>query len=168
MYESSSQNLDIELNIEPIKGPMVLVLSSYSTINWIIKNTHKADIKAIVYGSYSPGTSVKGDVASTTLLLSSKKRLGSFRKQASCSCSGGSIFHCEGSGLMPTIRSLESLTKNKVVGFSGKYGASSLKIPEEVIDQSFTDGLQKADAEKEKARLACKKKANPDFESLLD
>ncbi len=168
VYESKSQDLGIDVNVGRIDGPMVLFLSSYSTINWNINNTHKADIKAIVYGSYSPGTRVTGDIPASALLLNSKKRLGNYRKQANCRCTGGSRFHCEGSSIMPTIKSLESLTKNKVAGFSGAYSTSAIPIPQEKIEPSFMSELERAEEEKQRARLACEKGANPDFESLLD
>lgn len=56
LYESTERYNQIKVRVKDHEKPVVLFLSSYSPVNYVIDNPYGVDIKAVVYGSYSGGT----------------------------------------------------------------------------------------------------------------
>lgn len=167
LYESSSKDLSTVLNIGKTPKPVVLFLSSYSPVKWHISNPYMTNIRAIIYGSFSPGAKVVGDLDKSTLLLPSKKRIGSYSSEPKCSCNSGH-FHCEGSSMLSTKNTLEKLSQQKLVGFSGKYSASSLKVPEIIINEKYIEDQKLNNENIKLLRNSCKKQNDPDFEKIFE
>ena len=167
LYESASKDQSVVLNIDKKNKPIVLFLSSYRPIKWVVSNPYMATIKAIVYGGYSPGSTVVGDLGKSTLLLPSTKSFGSYTSEPTCRCTAGH-FHCQGSSLLSTKNRIEQLTGHALTGFSGKYSASALKVPQIIINEKYVED-QKLNNEKIKLlRSSCAKQSDPDFEKIFN
>ncbi|UZE95438.1 hypothetical protein [Alkalimarinus alittae] len=167
LYESDKKDLSVVLNMEKTSKQIVLFLGSYSSIQWHISNPFDVDIRAVVYGSYSPGTTVVGDINPETLLLVANGQIGSHSAQRKCSCVG-SHFHCEGRSLMSTKNTVEKMGRSKLTGFSGKYSAGSLRIPEVIVNSRYLEDLEQEAKEVDVARQSCKKQTDPNFENMFD
>jgi hypothetical protein len=61
VYESGQIDQNIFLKLSKIEKPVILVLNSYSGVNWKISNPHHVTIEAIIYSAYQPGTEIMGD-----------------------------------------------------------------------------------------------------------
>ncbi len=170
VYESDNQDLSVILNIEKTSKQIVLFLSSYSTVKWYISNPFMTEIRAIVYGSYSPGITIVGDIDKSTLLLHSNKRLGGSYGSGTkslCNCQSGR-FSCGKSGPLSTKKYLDTFGSASMTGFSGKYSASSLKVPEIITNSTYVQEAEKRNLEIEQLRKDCARKNNPDFETIFD
>lgn len=60
-YESGDTYLDISVIIDTQPPSILLLLTSYSTVNWIIGNPNAVPILGVVQGSYEPATTVTVD-----------------------------------------------------------------------------------------------------------
>ena len=169
-YESSKKDQSITLKIAKSKKPIVLVLSTYSTVDWIIKNPHKVKIEAIVYTSYEKGVGISGDISKETVKLPYKGRnIGSYSMKRTCSCiNGGAVFNCSGTDGLHIISSVESLTGKKLSGISTKYSLDTVMVPNIIIDKKFKKELKENKKRNEKMRKECQQKSNPEFENMFD
>lgn len=166
VYESSNKDLSLVLNISKNNKPIVLFLSSYSSIDWYISNPFNVDIKAIIYSSHSPGTSLSGEISRHTLQLPSIKRIGSYTASKNCQCTPGG-FHCSGQDLSVTKTAIEQISAFPLYGYSGKYSAASLNTSELIINESYLKKLEEKVAANHSLKKACVRKNNPDFEGLF-
>lgn len=168
-YTSDNKDQSITLKIAKMKNPVVLILNSYDSVDWIIKNPHKVVIEAIIYHAYKPGVDIKGDITELTSIYASKDALGSYKMQQKCSCiNGGASFHCDGVNALDTINKIENFTGKKVFGFSTKYSASILMVPNTQLTDDRREQF-KNDIENIKIqRQECKSKADPDFENMFN
>ncbi len=162
-YESDNKDLTLPLNILPNKKPIVLVLSSYSMVKWVINNPHRVEIKVILLGSYDTGTEVRG-VDKSTKLLYAKGQIGGYQLNVKCECRPDGDFHCSAGSIQNYI---SRLMGHKLNGFSGKYDAKAFDIPDKVLNDQLRDTLELEDEKIKKQRQACTKKYNPNFENIL-
>lgn len=167
VYESSARNLMTELNLEKTDRPVLLVLSSYSPVKWSLSNPYDVDVRAIVYGSFKPGSTLGGDLSDSVLRLPAKSRIGSYEANPQCRCVAGR-FHCEGTGMMPTVAALKGLTEQPLTGFAGEYSAASLKLPEISVDDAYLEELKTTMSNLEAERAKCTSDNDPDFETMFD
>jgi hypothetical protein len=167
LYESSNKDLSAVLNIEKTPKQIVLFLSSYSPVKWHISNPFMTDIRAIVYGSSSPGTTITGDLDSSTILFPSQKRIGSYSSKKKCRCTAG-VFHCEGNSLLSTKEAVEQLSEYPMTGFSGKYSASSLRVPQVIVNERYLKDQKENNQKIAEQRACCKKQNDPNFEKMFD
>ena len=58
VYRSEAFYNDVTVLLQAQTKPVLLVMSSYHAINWLISNPSNVSIKGIVYGAYSPGSTV--------------------------------------------------------------------------------------------------------------
>ncbi len=169
VYESSNKDQNIELILVKNKKPVILVLSAYDAVNWVIKNTKNTKIEAIVYGSSRPGSEISGDLPKDVPILAYKGRIGSYKMKKDCMCvNGGADFHCEGSSADETIKRIESVTGKKVFGYSGKYGTDALLVPKTILTEKKKKEFKNELNEIERQRTECGKKQNPEFEQMFD
>ena len=168
LYESDQKDLSVILNIDKTPRTIVLFMSSYSAIKWRISNPFGVNIRAIVYGSHSPGTTVVGELDPTTLLLPSARRIGSYHSPKNCNCSSGH-FHCGGrSALLSTKKTVEMIGGAQLRGVSGRYSAGDLRVPEIIINDLYIEELEAESDQFKKLKAACDKQANPDFENMFN
>lgn len=166
VYESTNKDLSLVLNVGKTNKPIVLFLSSYSPVKWYISNPFMTNIRAIVYGSYSPGSTISGDIDKSTLLLPSLKRIGTYSSKQKCSCTGGS-FHCSGSSMLSTKKAIEGLSEHSLAGFTGKYSAASLNVPQIIVNPQYLQDLEAHNQKIINLRESCRKQHNPDFENMF-
>ncbi len=168
IYESSSKDLSVTIQIKKSPKQIVLFLNSHRAVKWQISNPFMTDIRAIVYGSNSPGTTISGDINKATMILASEQRIGSsYTAIPRCNCISGH-FNCSGSNMLSTKKFIERLSDAKMTGFSGKYSASSLPVPQIIVNERYAKELELHKNEVAKLREACKQKKDPDFEKLFD
>lgn len=166
VYESSQQDQSITLKLAKQNKPVILVLSSYSGVNWMIQNPHKNRIEAVVYSAYNPGTEISGDLPSSIPVLAYEGRMGSYTMSEQCDCHGA-IFHCEGNNGTGTIAQVESVIGKKILGYSGKYAADVLLLPQIPVTKEHLEKLRNERQTIEQQRDACRKEINPDFNKLF-
>ena len=167
LYESSNKDLSAVLNIEKTSKKIVLFLSSYSPVKWHISNPFMTNIRAIVYGSSNPGTTITGDLDNSTILFPSQKRIGSYSSKKKCRCTAG-VFHCEGNSLLSTKEAIEQLSEYPMTGFSGKYSASSLRVPQVIVNEKYLKDQEENNQKITEQRAFCKKQNDPNFEKMFD
>ncbi len=170
VYESNNKDLSLILNVKKSDKRIVLVLNSYSPVKWRIANPFKTDIRAIVYGSYSPGAMIGGDIDTTTLLLPMADQIGSHSMGPhNCTCHAGT-FHCEGreDDILATKQTIERLGQAKMTGATATYSASELTVPQVVINESFVLEQERKRQEISELQKACQQRSDPDFETMFD
>ena len=129
VYESGSRDNSVVLKLAPSRAPIILVLNSYHAVRWVIDNRTRADLRAIVYSSFAPGTRIETksrDSSVPRVLVAGE--LGSYDAAPRCNCVGG-IFHCEGGNLNDTVNTLSSVLGFPVTGVSGEYSPQMLSVP---------------------------------------
>lgn len=57
-YESDAMENSIQTTLKATDAPVVLFLSSYDAVKWVLDNPNMVDVKAVVYRSYAPGAEV--------------------------------------------------------------------------------------------------------------
>lgn len=149
-YESGQQNLSLPLNILENDRPIVLVLSSYSAIKWVINNPYHVPIKAIVYASHEKGSSIV-NAAPTTQLLPAEKRIGDYKLKAQCHCQDNGQLACRSS----ISDDIQRLTGQALRGFAGEYDPQALTIPARILSDRFQRIAATYDKRFSKQRQAC-------------
>jgi hypothetical protein len=168
VYESKNKDQSITLKMAKFSQPVILILDSYQSIEWRIKNPYHVKIEAIIYSSHQSGVEIKGDIPKSIPILKYKGHIGSYTMKQNCSCiNGGALFHCEGNNGIDTIKSIETFSGHKLFGVSGAYGADTLMLPSMVIDDKKIKELNEEILNVEKQRKSCQKETNPNFETML-
>ena len=54
-----------------------------------------------------------------------------------------------------------------MTGFSGKYSASQLDVPQLVVNEAFIKQQEQYEEEAARVRSSCSKKNNPNFEEMF-
>ncbi len=164
VYESRAKDSSITLKIKKSQKPVILLLQSYSAVNWKIENPKKTNIKRVVLNSSSPIATVEGVDASKVIY--SKDMVGyGYRMKPNCSCVNG-MFHCEG-GTFKGYAPVPKRFNKKIKGFSGKYSTKSLVVPEIEIDSARWQRIKEQEKRLKKLRAECTKNRNIDMESLF-
>lgn len=166
LYESDSRDSSVVLNIQKSRQPIVLMLSSYNPVKWLVINPHQVEIRAVIFGSHNPGSEVTGIERDETRLLQFKGYVGSYDTTPRCSCLG-SHFHCEGSHLLNTKQQVESVVGMPLTGFSGSYSAPSLLVPELLLTPARLQEITASVQDVEIQRASCRRKISPDFETFF-
>lgn len=167
VYESASRNMETLVSLEKTSRPVLLVLSSYSPVKWRLSNPYGTDVRAIIYGSHKPGSTLTGDISGSVLRFPARSRIGSYDATPECRCVAGN-YRCEGAGMKSTIAALQALTDKPLTGFSGQYSAASLEVPEIRVDDRYLEELEAKMDASESDRAECKSKSNPDFETMFE
>ncbi|PHS18896.1 MAG: hypothetical protein COA86_06930 [Kangiella sp.] len=169
MYESSSRDSTVIVNIEQNSKKVVLILSSYAAIKWYISNPYQVNISAIIYASYDPGSNITGDISKNSLLLKSASRIGSYKSRSDnkCSCRSG-YFKCEKSGILLTKKALKKISDYEMTGFTGVYSDKSIRVPQTKVNLKFISELESINSNIDRQRKACLSKETATFENLID
>lgn len=166
-YESKNKDQTITLQLAKSKDPILLVLGSARSINWIIKNPHNVKIAGIIYNANNRGGDIKGEFPEKTKVLAVKAHFSYYTLESSCSCHG-MTFHCENQAGLKTITNLEYLFGKKVFGWSAKYSAATLLVPSQLITSTRRTKLAEEEALLTKQQTTCNKKSHPDFERIFE
>lgn len=171
VYESSATNLMTVLNLEGANDgsdrPALLILSSYSPVKWYLSNPQGVDVRAIVYGSYKPGSTLAGDLPDSVARFPVSSRIGSYDLSPRCKCTAGR-FRCEGTAMDATLAAVKSFTDQPLAGFAGHYSADSLRLPAIKIDDDYLADLKIKMSKIEAERAECKSKNDQDFETMFE
>jgi hypothetical protein len=171
VYESSAKNQMTVLNLQDIgestDRPALLILSSYSPVKWYLSNPQGVDVRAIIHGSYKPGSALAGDLPDSVIQFPVNSRIGSYDVSPRCRCVAGR-FHCEGTGVGQTFAAIKSFTDQPLTGLSGRYSADSLRLPEITVDDTFLKELKVKRSEIEAARAECKSNNDQNFETMFE
>lgn len=121
VYESEAPDHSIRLTTKAIDAPVVLLLSSYSAVNWIIPNTEQNRIDAVFYASGDPGTSVS---------LPSDKNTKVYRLERKALKNVYKLPEGWWAGVENLSDNLEPLLgSHRLDGFTGIYETGALMIP---------------------------------------
>ncbi len=167
VYEPAGRDHSVQLDLRPADAPLVLILSSYTPVRWVIRNPHDVDLRAVAFGSHSPGSELAGDLEPGVKRIPFRGQLGHYSRMPSCNCSGSS-FHCEGAELFSTQAAVEAATGLVLHGFSGQYQAQTLPVPDLVMTAAALAPLRQQLATIAKERAACQRQTAPDFEALIE
>ena len=168
IYESRNSNNSITLNLKESKKPIILVLGSYETVKWIIKNPYKDKILAVIVGRSRTISQIRGDIDGAKV-FHTKLYLKAYALYPKCKCiKRVGVFDCNsGSSLARLNHILKRLLKKQATGFSGKYGAKSLKVPEVVLDKDEYQKIKEAIEDIKRRRKECQKSKDTDFDSMF-
>jgi hypothetical protein len=167
VYESSARDLTIGLEVARSKRPVVLVLSSYSGVSWVIKEANSGDLRAVVYVP-AVGTEIRGVDANKVALLPVGVSIGTYQVEARCSCAGGH-FHCENDGnLVATKAVVEQITGAPLASFNGAYSKDAFAIPGMLVDAAALESNRVAAKRQKVERQKCERRGNPDFDALFE
>lgn len=165
IYESRQKDHSVDLVLKKSHKPVVLLLQSYETTIWKIKNPFKTEIAAVIVGRSKPGSKVLGEVPEAAVYYADW-RLGSHDLHPKCSCHTPQ-FHCEGGNVLNTNKSIEPLLHQRINGFNGQYGVTEMVVPEIVLDaQKYAEITGKIE-EIERQREECSKKTDPNFNQIF-
>lgn len=134
-YESDNFDMSVDVTLEASTAPVILFLSSHQPIIWKISNPHQSKIRAIVLSSSSPSSSVENIPANIPVLYAHSLPCAyELVAKSSSSSDSRNTFK----NLAYTI---QNITGQKPVGFSGKYGLTSVRVPEIVLDDAVYSRL---------------------------
>lgn len=165
VYESNSFDTRIPITFADENEPILLLLSSYSGVEWNL-NSMPEWVRGVVVASYESGTRAVGVPESVPLVYLKDYLDLPYRLQPECGSFGG-YAHCEHTGLVGIDAVIEPIFETTPKYFSGAYNTPGLTMP----DLSISDDLRKNittsyEAWKDQQRSEKEKKA--DFEGLFD
>lgn len=162
LYQTGSPPTIVML--DKVEYPIILVLSSPASVQWLVKNPANNKILKIIH---SPNTSVSLDGQSSTP-IEVQEDIGLYRygEETSCSCPGG-LFHCEDMPIASAIRAIQEKTNILVDGYTIEYQATSVVAPKVKVEQSLNK-LVASQAKYQREKAACEATASPKFNQLKD
>lgn len=90
IYEASTRDSSVKLDLATSNRPLVLWLDSYEPIDWIVPDGQ--EIALAIIGSHSPGSNIQGGQIKRTIQVD--KRLGITTLNRKCTCRNG-WYRCE-------------------------------------------------------------------------
>ena len=129
-YESKNIDMGVSVSLRPSPAPVVLVLCSWQPVVWQMADTGGSDLRMVVLSSHHARSRIKDlpdgvklayyDDLPCVYELMPKKGSGNSKRS-----------------FKNLAYKIQSVTGQKPVGFSGKYGLTDVTVPETVLD----DGL---------------------------
>ncbi|MDO7842345.1 hypothetical protein [Sphingomonas immobilis] len=161
LYESAAKDTSVTVNVPATGRPVVLWLTSYEAIDWTIVS---ADPVKVFVSAYTPGSRVQGRRVKRVVHV--ERAVSIYSETKRCSCSGG-FYHCEGNQDLDNVaESLRSVTGMTLSGYAVKYSAAEVTV--QPYGQSDRSGILDQRAAGDAAREQCQRKANPDFDKLME
>ena len=162
LYESARKDTSVDVKVPPTDVPIILWLTSYEAIDWNILSLHPGSI--VIVSSYAPGSRARG--VQHGQVQHSEVSWGIYRTTSECGCVAGN-FHCEGSrDLNDVANKLLSVTGVPLSGYAAEYSGSAPVI--RPYDAAMTLRISTQREADRKAQNECRRKANPDFDTLMD
>lgn len=128
-YESDKIDMSAKITLKKSKNPVVLFLSSYQPVVWKLMNSDQFDLHTVVLSSYGPMSSIEHAHDNVQVLYYDS--LPYVYELIPDSSSSGSR-----KSFKNIAYKIQSLTGKKPTGFSGKYGLTSITIPESILDDA--------------------------------
>lgn len=168
LYDTNSKDLSVRVNIASSPRPIVLVLSSYEAVKWVLEEANPGTVRAIVHGSFTPGSQVTGVDTRRVPILRYQGRIGTYDLKPRCACHAAH-YHCENSGtLLTTLGEVEKLTGAPLASFNGAYSAVRFFVPGRIVTAELKAEVRAANEQEDSNRQRCRANANPDFERMFD
>ena len=129
-YESDNFDMSVDISLDMYSDPVVLFLSSYQPIVWKFSNSGGSGLHTIVLSSYGPRSTVENAPKHVQILhYNNLPYVYEIIPKGSSSSSSRNTFK-------NLAYKIQSLTGKKPVGFSGKYGLTSVSVPETILDEA--------------------------------
>ena len=161
--------LTLNVDLKKSDGPLVLVLSSYEAIDWVINNLHGAEIRAIVYGdseSHQFGSSLSGDIDGVAVQVQSTLRIGGYGMSQKCGCNAG-YYSCWVDDVGDKVTAIADITNGLLRGYTEEYSASALTIPRVKLDDEGRFEAETRLLRRAEAKSQCAQEHHPDFENMI-
>lgn len=126
-YESDNFDMSVDAKLEASENPVILFFGSYQPIIWKIANPHNTKIRAIVLSSH-PQSSVENVPENIPVLYYDKL-------PAVYELIGKSSSSEPGRTFKSLAYAIQDITGQKPVGFSGKYGMTTVTVPEVILGE---------------------------------
>ena len=165
VYEAAARDAVIPVRLKPRAGPVALVLASYSAVTWDLTGNAPRDVSAVVYGSYTPGTTVRLPDSWSDVPLLRVEDLPYADSLEPSYERHGSHFHVEDEGIRPVFAALERLSGRPLRGYAGAYDPEGLELPSVILDTARRKRLDAAYEAMERARRAAPKGVEDLFEA---
>ncbi|WP_205229553.1 hypothetical protein [Eikenella glucosivorans] len=166
VYESDNRDNRLILQAPAGNTPYILILSSYHAVHWSIQGRAP---QLVIYNNADSGSTVStvGNVMQIAWSGQIPFHITN-QKASNCYCTAAE-FHCEyrSINLRDFAANIRQLTGFPLKGFSGKYSANYLPIPQTVIDAASIADNARSLREIEQARQACTKRNNAGFEEMM-
>ena len=168
-YESGESEWKVYIDVQKSTKPVILILSSYASVEWVIQNPYKTQIQAIFYTWYDPGSIVDTQENLTTVYELDRYFFEDIIYEILPVCYDiGWDYHCEGniSQLNQLNESIERMLGKKINGFSGGYSPERLSLPQDILSEARYIEI----SEEQNILYESQKKATTplDFESLFE
>jgi len=143
VYESWNANNDITLEIPRYNRPIVLMLNSYDSVNWLIENPFNTQIEAIIYSSYTSWVNIEGAIWQAKLFQTSDSFPIMYSILPSCSDFWGR-FHCEGDieEFFELHSIANSIFQKDLWAFVWAYSPKILSLPWDVLTPARYSEIQ--------------------------
>lgn len=168
-YESGEFQGKIYLDIQKNDIPVILVLSSYSPVEWVVRNPYNTQIKAILFTGYTPGSEVNTWNTSIPVYELWKYFFDDIVYEILPICYGEvGYYHCEWNiqQLDRLNDFIEAMFGKTLKGFSGGYNPDTLSLPEDILTETryteISQQQQKLFQDKEEANTPI------DFENIFE
>ncbi|MET1414575.1 hypothetical protein ABVF61_20055 [Roseibium sp. HPY-6] len=163
LYESRARDTSVEVDLSFQHEGVTLWLDSYEAIDWRLEND--PGVRAVVVAAFSPGSRVFG-LRDDVPVLHTRKSFGIHSATASrCRCTAAS-FHCEDRTLIGELEDrLFELTGARIVAIGTSYSAD--KMRPQPFDKALRSAIEHDRAQARQAEAACKRRVNPDFDTLF-
>ena len=162
LYESARKDTSVDVTVPETDSPVILWLSSYEAIEWNVDSLKPGSV--VVVSSHAPGSQVSGSHVGQ--VFHSQSFLGRTGLSKRCSCTAGH-FRCEERTDMNDLaEKLLSTIGVPLTGYAAEYSAAAVTI--QPYDRALALRISQQRAKEEAAEKLCVKKANPDFDTMMD
>ncbi|MBU1566569.1 MAG: hypothetical protein KJ630_13195 [Proteobacteria bacterium] len=154
LYESSSQDSTVTVNVNDMGKPLFLILNSYDPIKWIIQGPGKGQVKAVLLASFKSLSEIRGELQNG--IPKFYYRLPSINHGLTprCSCTEAG-YHCEGEYFLDLAENIQFLFHRKVSGYTGKYSADTIWLPETTMTKEQYSSLREEQARTKQEEQEC-------------
>ena len=173
VYESDNKDNSVTLKLKESKYPAVLLLQSHRAVVWKIDNSAKVDIKAIVINSSTPESEVRGETKGIKIIYSQRavghgysSGLPDQKRKKECKCIVGHYTCSETRAF--GANDIPSKFAQKASGFSGKYAATTLEVPEVQMKPEIYEEIERRNAEIREGKQLCTKNQTLTPDKLFD
>ncbi len=134
-YVGVYEGHDIKLRIAETKAPVILFLTSYDSVNWIIDNPAGTKIDAVIYSSYSNDTTISYTQEDDPQLIELANLVRGYSLDPII-YKVGHGYHVEHGEFGELDTQIIELTGRRLDGFSGEYSGGSITVPDVILDDT--------------------------------
>lgn len=143
IYESDDSQHIINVDVKSTSKPTVLVLVSFSSVNWHVNNSNQDNIKAIIFSSYT-GTGKVELNGKPTVPIYRLTDLEIAYTILPTSFEVNDKYYFQNFEFDLVRKQMMELFGKKLSGFTGAYSASKVSVPDMVMDPANTKKIDDA------------------------